>query len=245
MKTTAARKPARRAATPARARAAQPLAAVPAVEEARSLAEQAYHEIKQRILSLELRPGQFLNELALCQLLGFGRTPVHQAVHRLMGEGLLEIIPRKGLLIRPDSMNEILELLEARWAVEPNIAALAAERVTPDQVKQLQTLLAESSKITDQRFRQRFMSVDRIFHATIAAAASNHILADVMRPLHERSARIWHLQVWQADDLEVTQAEHEAVLDAIARGDKSNAAKAMQQHIASLRRRITRGRGNM
>ncbi|HLI11099.1 MAG TPA: GntR family transcriptional regulator [Alphaproteobacteria bacterium] len=206
-----------------------------------SLAEQAYAGIKQRILSLEYRPGQLLNEQAISRELGLGRTPVHQAVHRLSLEGLIEIIPRKGLIIRPDSMNEVLDLLEARSAVESNIAALAAARATPAQIAEMRAMLAESAKITDRRYRQQFMAIDRAFHAAIAQAAGNPILADVIRPLHERSGRLWQLQLLQADDLERTQVEHEAILDGIAGGDKAAAAAAMDRHLASLRRRRITG----
>jgi DNA-binding GntR family transcriptional regulator len=210
---------------------------------ATSLSEQAYEAIKERILSLELRPGQFLNELGLCKMIRMGRMPVHQAVHRLMADGLLEVIPRKGIIIRPDSLNEILALLEARSAVEPNIAALAAERATPEQVKNMERLLKESARYVDQRFRPRFMAIDREFHQAVAEAAGNRILVDAQRPLHERSARIWNVMgmLRRPDGLRLTQEEHEAVFDAIRRGDRDAARRAMQAHLASLRRRIMKG----
>lgn len=206
------------------------------------MSQQAYDEIKEKILSLEFGPGQFLNEHSICDMLALSRTPVHHAVHRLKAEGLLDVIPRKGILIRPDSLNEVLALLEARLAVEPSIAALAAERVTAAQISAIRTLLARSARITDQRYRQQFMATDRAFHALVAASAGNAVLAETIRPMHERSTRIWHLQVWQANDLELTQAEHVAILDAISRRDKAAAARAMQQHLGSLQRRIMRGR---
>lgn len=206
------------------------------------LSEQAYAGVKDRILSLELRPGQFVNELALCQMLEMGRMPVHQAVHRLQAEGLLEIIPRKGIIIGAGSLNEMLALLEARAAVEPNIAALAAERASPVQVKDIGKLLKQSAKLADQRFRREFMAIDRAFHQAVAEAAGNPILTDAQRPLHERSARIWSLIVMrQPDGLRLTQDEHEAVFDAIRRGDKDAARRAMQAHLASLKRRIMHG----
>lgn len=207
------------------------------------LAERAYAAIKDKLLRLELQPGQFLNEQALCAMLELGRTPVHQAVHRLMLEGLIDIIPRKGLIVRPDSLNELLNLLEARWAMEGNIAALAAERATPPQIEEMQKLLNEGSRLTDQRHRQRFMEIDRAFHALVARAAGNQILADVMRPIHERSARIWRLPVRNPSDLKITQVEHEAILQGIVKGDRATATKAMQQHIGSLRARMLRNHG--
>lgn len=207
------------------------------------LADRAYAAIKDMLLRLELQPGQFLNEQALCQMLDLGRTPVHQAVHRLMLEGLIDVIPRKGLIVRPDSLNELVNLLEARWAVEANIAALAAERATPAQIEEMQKLLDEGCKLTDQRHRQRFMEIDRAFHALVAQAAGNQVLADVMRPIHERSARIWRLPVRNPSDLKITQVEHEAVLQGVIKGDRAAASKAMHQHISSLRARMLRNHG--
>lgn len=206
------------------------------------LSEQAYAAIKDRILSLELRPGQFVTESELGRMVGMGRMPVHQAVHRLMSEGLLRVIPRKGIIVGGDSLNEVLQAMEARGAVEPNIAALAAERATPAQIRQMDKLLRQSRKLADQRFRKEFMGLDRLFHAAVAEAAGNRMLADAQRPLQERSARIWSLiPMRQPDGLRLTQEEHEAVLDAIRRGDRDAARRAMQVHLASLRRRLKQG----
>jgi DNA-binding GntR family transcriptional regulator len=207
-----------------------------------TLAGRAYEALKERILSLELRPGQFLNEQVLGQMIGLGRMPVHQAVHRLMTDGLLEVIPRKGVLIRSDSLNEILALLEARSAVEPNIAALAAERASAAQIRDIERLLRQSRKLADQRFRREFMALDRGFHQAVAEAAGNRILVDAQRPLHERSARIWSLVVMvRPDGLALTQDEHEAVMEAICKRDPEGARSAMLAHLESLRRRILQG----
>jgi DNA-binding GntR family transcriptional regulator len=206
------------------------------------MSERAYEAIKERILSLELRPGQFVNENQLCKLIGMGRMPVHQAVHRLMTDGLLKVIPRKGIVIGAESLNEVLAALEARGAVEPNIAALAAERATPEQIRHMEKLLKQSRKVADQRFRREFMALDRLFHAAVAEAAGNRMLVDAQRPLQERSARIWSLIVMRhPDGLRMTQEEHEAVFDAIRRGDRDAARRAMQVHLASLRRRMKQG----
>ena len=207
-----------------------------------SLSERAYEAIKERILSLELRAGQFINEAELCRLTGMGRMPVHQAVHRLMTDGLLKVIPRKGIIIGSESANEVAEALEARRAVEPYIAALAAERATPAQIKDLEKLLKQSRKVADQRFRREFMNLDRLFHAAVAEAAGNRMLVDAQRPMQERSARIWSVSVMRRPDgLRLTQEEHEAVFDAIRRGDREGARRAMQVHLASLLRRMKDG----
>lgn len=74
-----------------------------------------------------------------------------------------------------------------------------------------------------------------------ARACGNPVLGELMRLLHERSSRIWHLQVWNPSDLRVTQREHEAIFQALKRGNKDAATAAAQSHLASLRRRILSG----
>lgn len=205
-----------------------------------SLSEQAYEAIKSKILSLDLRPGLFLSESVLCEMTGFGRMPVHQAVHRLQSEGLIEVIPRKGLVVRMDSLHDVLALLEARLAMEPNIAGLAAERLTKEQAAELCQLLEDSKSLIGQGQGQRkaFGVIDRAFHRVVAEAAGNKILADAQRPLQERSDLIWHLRIMPEDGLEVTQREHEAVLEAILKRDAGAARGAMQAHLQSLQARI-------
>ena len=207
-----------------------------------SLADTAYAAIKHKILSLELRPGLFLNEQTLADMIGIGRMPVHQAVQRLKADGLLDVIARKGIVVRTTSFKELLDLFEARLVVEPGIAALAAQRADAGQVKALRALLAQSRGHLDQKLgRRHFMTLDREFHAAIADAAGNAMLAEAQRPLHERSIRVWLVRVWAPDGLKDTQREHEAILTAIA-GKRSEAARrAMALHLEGLRARIVDG----
>lgn len=206
------------------------------------MADAAYAAIKQRILSLELRPGLFVNEQTLADMIGIGRMPVHQAVQRLKADGLLDVIARKGIVIRMTSFKELIELLEARLVVEPGIAALAAERAGAAQLKALRAMLAQSRDYLDQKVNRRhFMALDRAFHAAIADAAGNAMLAEAQRPLHERSNRVWLVRVWGPDGLKDTQREHEAILSAIAGKRPEAARKAMAGHLEGLRDRIVEG----
>lgn len=209
-----------------------------AAVKAPSLTQQAYELIKGKILSLELRPGLFLNEATLCEATGLGRMPVHQAIHRLQAEGMMEVIPRKGIVVRTDSLQDIRQLIEARMAMEPNIVALAAERISDEQIKELRKLIKQSSSLLNQSQRESFGVIDRAFHRAVAEGSGNRFLADALRPLHERADLLWHLRIMPADGLAVTQREHEAVLEAIVARDPGAAWKAMHAHLESLHNRI-------
>lgn len=205
-----------------------------------ALHEQAYEALKRKILSLELRPGERLTEGALSRAVGIGRMPVHQALHRLGAEGFLEIQPRRGIRVREIAPGEATALLEARGGIESLAASLAAGRAGPAQIEAMAALLRRSAELLARRRVGRgrvwaeFMNIDIDFHRLVAEATGNRFLVDMHRVLHEQLVRFWRMQVWNASDLARTQAQHERILDAIARGDAPRAAKAVQIHFGAL-----------
>ena len=205
-----------------------------------SLTVQAYEQIKEKILTLHFLPGQYLNEGALCALLGAGRTPVHQALQRLELEGLVEIMPRKGVIVQPDNFSEILKILDSRVTVEAELARNAAEHASAADARELQRLASEGYGNGKPTEVDTFTRGDRAFHAKLADMAENPVLRDFARTLHERSIRYWYLHLWQTMDTKATVGEHKAIADMLAKGDGDGAAKAVSRHIESLRERLTR-----
>jgi len=203
-----------------------------------SLAALAYEQIKEKILTLHFLPGQYLNEGALCALLNSGRTPVHQALQRLELEGLVEIMPRKGVIVQPDSISEILKILDSRSTVEADLARNAAERSTPKDAEELKALAREGYGNGNPTDIDTFTVGDRLFHEKFAQMAGNPVLSDFARTLHERSIRYWYLHLWQTMDTKATIRQHATIADMIAKRDGDGAAKAVREHIESLRERL-------
>jgi DNA-binding GntR family transcriptional regulator len=203
-----------------------------------SLSARAYDDIKERILSLYFLPGQYLNEGAICALLGVGRTPVHQALHRLAAEGLVEIMPRKGVIVLPDSIGEIIKILESRATVEAELARNAAEHASSDEAKELRALAHALDPAGPAPAIDAFIAADRAFHRRLAELSGNPVLADFARRLHERSSRYWTLHLWQTMDVRANDRQHGAIADAVARRDGDAAAEAMREHISALKSRL-------
>jgi DNA-binding GntR family transcriptional regulator len=204
----------------------------------RSLEVQAYEAIKERVVTLFFLPGQFVNEAAVAALLGMGRTPVHHAMQRLQLEGLVEVVPRKGIIIRPDSAAEILKILESREAVEPDLARRAAANCTDEQAVELRELALAADRHDGPSSIDSFRHADRAFHTRVAELSDNTTLAEFARLLHDRCMRFWYLHLWQTLDATASMHEHLAVSDAIAAHDGETAAKAMRHHISTLKERV-------
>jgi DNA-binding GntR family transcriptional regulator len=203
-----------------------------------SLVAKAYEEIKEKIITLYFLPGQYLNEAAISGLLQLGRTPVHQALQRLELEGLVEIMPRKGVVVLPDSISEIIKILESRAAVEAELAKAAADRVSADGGKELLALANATRHLKNGPGIDEFIACDRAFHRKLAEHSGNSVLRDFAQQLHERSIRYWYLHLWQTMDVQATTRQHAAIAEAIARHDGERAAAAMREHIDSLKSRL-------
>ena len=205
-----------------------------------SLADAAYADLKEKIVRLYFLPGQYLNEGALCELLRVGRTPVHQALQRLQHDGLVEVMPRKGVIVQPGSISEILKILDSRVTIEADLARNAASRVTAEEAAELKKL-ARVRVAGDSRSQlDNFVEADRAFHSRFAELAGNPVMSDIAGKLHDRSIRYWYLHLWQTFDGRASGNEHTAIADAIARGDGEAAASAVRAHLESLRTRLMR-----
>ncbi|MCK9908731.1 GntR family transcriptional regulator [Microbacteriaceae bacterium K1510] len=204
-----------------------------------SLVARAYEELKERIITVYFLPGQYLNEGAICALLGLGRTPVHQALQRLEIDGLVEIMPRKGVIVLPDSIAEIIKILDSRMAVEPELARHAAERATAETAAELKALASVQKSDPDISDIDAFTTSDRAFHRKLADMSGNQVLSDFARNLHERSWRYWYLHLWQTLDINGSNRQHTAIAEAVAKRDGDTAANAMREHISSLKQRLS------
>lgn len=205
-----------------------------------SLRDRAYAEIKRRINRLEFRPGLYLNEATISEELGIGRTPVHQALDRLMREGLVQVIPRKGVIVQPVSLDEVLQIADVRLVNETHGVSLAVERATAADISNLRRILQGAPTLIRSRDLEGLMNLDRRFHSRIAQMTRNPVLADILSSLHERSLRFWFISL--SDDLHLRRVheEHRCILEAIADRDRAAAGEAMRAHIESFRKNIVR-----
>jgi DNA-binding GntR family transcriptional regulator len=205
-----------------------------------SLRDLAYEAIKFRIITCAFKPGEYVNEARVSALLGFGRTPVHQAIDRLMLEGMVEVIPRKGVIVKPVSLDEVMHIIEARMIIEPQGVRLAAERADEADIGALGDILARAQQWTAVRNVEQMMLLDREFHLVLASATNNDVFGDILCKLHERSLRFWFISLADAGHHGAVQEEHQAILQAIRDRDPQAAEAAMRQHIDSFRKNVAR-----
>lgn len=178
------------------------------------------------IVTLKIAPGASVSETELALALGIGRTPIREALQRLAREGLVAILPRRGVIVSEINVKKQLRLLEVRRELERLIAKSAAKRATDEERARLTELadaFERSAKINDD---VTFMRTDREFNALCSAASHNEFAAAAMGLLHSLSRRFWYLHYKQAADMPLTAKLHAAIARAIADGNPERAAAA-------------------
>ncbi len=205
-----------------------------------SLRDQAYEAIKDRIITCQFKPGECINEASVSALLGFGRTPVHQAIDRLMIEEMVEVIPRKGVIVKPVILHDVLQMVDVRMINETQCARLAAERADDSHIENMAEVLECARRAIAGRDIHAMMSFDREFHLLLAGASKNFELAEVLRKLNERSLRFWFISFTTPDHHHTFQRQHEAVFEAVRSHNGDEAEHAMRAHIEAFRKSVVR-----
>jgi len=196
----------------------------------RPLSEDAYEQLEELIVTMELAPGTLVTEQELAQRIGLGRTPVREAILRLSSEYLIEIMPRRGLRIAPIDIRQQLRLVETRRVLEVLVASQAAERANHQERAAFQSLATTFRKDGRKSYR-RFLKIDQKFNMAVAAACDNEFAVNTLQSLHGLSRRFWHYYAGHEEDLALVCDMHADVAGAIAAGNTERVEKGVTAHM--------------
>ncbi len=201
---------------------------------AQSLTDRAYADIEEMIVFLKLAPGSAISEAELSAHLGIGRTPIREALQRLARERLVQILPRRGIIVSGIDVSAQLRLLEVRRELERLIATSAARRATDDERARFRALAAGFERAAKVNDDVSFMRVDRDFNVLCSAASHNEFAANAMSLMHSLSRRFWYLHYKQAANMPLTAKLHADIARAIAAGDEERAGRASDKLLDAI-----------
>lgn len=197
------------------------------------LKQYAYDFIKKKILNCEYAPGLHLNEQQLCEAMdGISRTPVRDAVSRLEQEGLLNILPKKGIIVSELRISDINRIFEVRMLLEPYALQRYGNRLDTDRLAYFSQVMSDYTKIP----YDSFYDLDDQFHGFIMSAMHNHYLLDTYQNINNMNQRLRTMSGnLVANRLSDTFTEHMDIINACRNQDWELAAEAMTQHLEASR----------
>lgn len=198
---------------------------------------EAYERLKRAILTCEFPPGRELRELALAEEVGVSRGIVRGALGRLVGDGLVELRPRKGYRVSSLDLTDVREVFALRRLLEPFAVELAATQAPREAIEALHDLAHSDYDPRDHASYEQYVVDNREFHVRIAEAAGNRRLAQVLGSLLEDMQRVMFLSLG-AQGAEALVHQHHELYDAILAGDAARARAVCENQIEQARQRV-------
>lgn len=205
------------------------------IQSHRPLRELVYEELRNLILSGEIKPGTRMMEIELADSMGVSRTPIREAIRKLEKEGLVTIEPRKGAYVSTISMNDIVNILQIRGTLEGLAATLAATRIKEIELMKLKEASQAFDRAVEEGNTKEMISNDTLFHHIIVEASGNDLLIKMVTDLQEIVLRFRYLYYKDFKRAEKMPPEHANILRAIETGSGEMARSAAEFHINSLR----------
>ncbi len=191
----------------------------------------AYQRLQQMVVDLRLPPGTLLNEQSLAAELGLGRMPVREALARLAGDRFITVLPRRGTVVSPLALDDVLDMFEAREAIECGIAYIAASRASTSDLEQLEQLVAAADKARVTSDPEPFLRDDHAVHTFLVHMVKNSLLQDAGDRLLLHSLRFWRSYWANRPARPEAMLSHSNLMVALQSRDPQGAEKAMREHI--------------
>ena len=195
------------------------------------LREVVCETLREAIRSGVLKPGERLMEIQLADELGVSRTPVREAMRKLELEGYVIMLPRRGTYVANISIRDINEVFEIRTTLDALASGLAAERITEEELEQLERLLVSIGENIETRNMKKVVEDDMEFHDILYKASRNQRLVGIISNLREQMTRFRSMSMSYTGRLKKTLEEHSRLVEAIAQRDVELAQKLAVEHM--------------
>lgn len=195
------------------------------------LRDVVFKTLRQAILTGELKPGERLMEIHLANRLGVSRTPIREAIRMLELEGLVTMIPRRGAEVSRISKQDITDVLEVRASLDALAVRLCCERITPEEIAQLEKAADAFSQAIASGDLTAVAQADVDFHDIIVSASKNKRLMQMVNNLAERVYRYRLEYIKDKSSHNNLIREHREILDFIKKKDSSSAEAAIISHV--------------
>jgi len=196
-----------------------------------SLMEQAYREIKERIIRYDLKPGTHLRIAQLSDRLEMSQTPIREALSKLEQEYLVDRHSKQGYVVRTLNLKEVEDIYDVRIALEVMAAKEAAIRMTEADQEELSRIFEGAATLIKNGDKGKILKLEQDFHMVIMEASGNRFLCDIGKGILERIWMIQNLNILTSDHLLIAHQEHDKIFEALKQREPQTSADLMKKHL--------------
>ncbi|KUK83242.1 MAG: Transcriptional regulator [Pelotomaculum thermopropionicum] len=207
------------------------------------LREMVFESLREAIIHGRLKPGERLMEIQLAEEMGVSRTPVREAIRKLELEGFVVMVPRKGAYVAGISVKDIVDVFEVRAALEGLAAGLAAERITEEEMEELERTLVRINVNSEEDDLNSVVEGDSSFHELIYKASRNQRLVQIITRLKEQIHRFRMTSLSQPGRTKNALGEHKAIVEAISDRNIELAQALASEHVENAEQSLLNALG--
>ncbi len=187
--------------------------------------------IEERIVTGFYPPGTRLDEQELAETFGVSRTPVREALIQLASTGLIDIRPRRGAIVPEMKVERLLEMFEVMAELEAMCGRLAARRIQPAELMELEAAHQACAAARDASDPDTYYQLNEVFHHRIYEASHNSFLAEQATALHRRLRPYRRLQLRVRNRMDSSFLEHSGIMDALKAQESDQVAAKLRNHV--------------
>jgi DNA-binding GntR family transcriptional regulator len=199
------------------------------------LREMVFESLREAIILGRLKPGERLMEIQLAEEMGVSRTPVREAIRKLELEGFVVMVPRKGAYVAGVSVKDIADVFEVRSALEGLAAGLASERITEEEMEDLEMAILQ---ISGEEDILTVVKGDSLFHEIIYKASRNQRLTQIITHLQEQINRFRLTSLSVPGRLKIAVGEHKKIVEAINSRNVDLANRLASEHMENAEQNL-------
>lgn len=203
-----------------------------------SLSDRIFEIIEEAILNGSIGPGERIIETELAKNLGTSKSPVREALKKLEGEGVVDLLPRKGFIVKKIDRKSVEDFCEVMFIVEPPVAALSLKRRDRTVCKKLDKILKDMKRSLSQKEYRLYLTLNRNFHGLFYELTENELITKIFRILYNQTDIFRSTFLYTGERLLRSMEEHLAIADAYQKGDQKLLERAVKNHLVMFKENI-------
>jgi DNA-binding GntR family transcriptional regulator len=203
-----------------------------------SLSDRIFEIIEKTIVSGSIRPGERIIETELAKKLGISKSPVREALRKLEGEGIVQLVPRKGYIVKRIDRKSIADFCDVLFIIELAAARLSLKEKSEAVCKKIDDILDDMKCHLHKKGYDYYLLLNRQFHGLFYDLADNEWITKISQILFKQADMLRSLSLFSRDRFSRSLEEHLAIADAYRKGDEALLEKAVKNHLIMFKENI-------
>jgi DNA-binding GntR family transcriptional regulator len=209
-----------------------------ALPEHHSLSYRIFRVVEQAILTGTIKPGERIIETDLAKKLGTSKSPVREALRKLEGEGIVQLLPRKGYVVKGIDRKSVDDFFDIMLIMEPATARMSLRKKTDDVCKELDEFINNMERQLKKKDFDSYLVLNDQFHACFYRLTDNEWAIKLSQMLRKQAEMLRSLSLFTRNRFSPSMEEHRAIVEAYKQSDESGLVKAVENHLIRFKDNI-------